>query len=59
MNENQNHEVVEALKSGACNPEFKWKHGADVQAVWRRYGWVPPSETKFKQELFLPENNTK
>lgn len=32
---------------------FKWTSGADVQAVWRKYGWVPPSETRndylFKQ----------
>lgn len=26
--------------------EFKWTPAAatDVSAVWRRYGWVPPSE---------------
>ena len=21
-----------------------WTRGADVQSVWRRYGWVPPTE---------------
>lgn len=25
------------------HPDFKWTAGADVQATWRRYGWVPPS----------------
>ena len=25
---------------------FRWTSGADVQAVWRKYGWVPPSETR-------------
>lgn len=32
---------------------FKWVAGANVQAVWRKYGWVPPSEKRndylFKQ----------
>lgn len=25
---------------------FNYKRGADVQATWRRFGWVPPSEYK-------------
>ena len=32
---------------------FKWVAGANVQAVWRKYGWTPPSEKRndylFKQ----------
>jgi hypothetical protein len=28
------------------HPDFKWTSGADVQATWRKYGWVPPSEMK-------------
>ena len=28
------------------HPDFKWTVGANVQATWRRYGWVPPSETR-------------
>jgi hypothetical protein len=24
--------------------DFKWESGSDVQAVWRKYGWIPPSE---------------
>lgn len=23
---------------------FRWTSGADVQAVWRKHGWQPPSE---------------
>jgi hypothetical protein len=30
----------------AGHPKFVWTTGADVQATWRRYGWVPPSELK-------------
>jgi|APGre2960657404_1045060.scaffolds.fasta_scaffold06397_7 hypothetical protein len=22
---------------------FKYQRGADVQATWRKYGWMPPS----------------
>ncbi len=28
------------------HPDFKWTSGADVQATWKRYGWVPPREGK-------------
>lgn len=24
--------------------EHSWKPGSDVQSLWRRYGWTPPSE---------------
>lgn len=26
------------------HPKFKWTSGADVQTLWRKYGWTPPSE---------------
>jgi hypothetical protein len=28
------------------HPDFKWTSGADVQKLWRKYGWVPPSELR-------------
>lgn len=28
------------------DPRFKPTRGADVQSTWRRFGWVPPSESK-------------
>lgn len=28
------------------HPDFKWTSGADVQAIWRKYGWTPPSESR-------------
>lgn len=24
------------------HPDFKWTSGADVQALWIKYGWTPP-----------------
>jgi hypothetical protein len=26
------------------NSTFKYTPGGNVQAIWRKYGWVPPSE---------------
>ncbi len=26
------------------NKSFKWESGSDVQAIWRKHGWTPPSE---------------
>ena len=41
--------IIEAKKTTPWipvgHPDFKWTSGADVQALWRRYGWTPPSET--------------
>lgn len=28
---------------GVGHPDYKWTSGADVQALWRKYGWTPPS----------------
>jgi hypothetical protein len=24
--------------------DFKWESGSDVQTLWRKHGWTPPSE---------------
>ena len=26
------------------NKDFRWESGSDVQAIWRKFGWTPPSE---------------
>ena len=26
------------------HPDYKWTSGSDVQAIWRKHGWTPPSE---------------
>lgn len=35
--------------------DFKWTSGADVQATWRKHGWVPPSESMTPPPPPLPE----
>lgn len=35
------------------NPLFVWTRGADVQATWRKHGWVPPSEMRQQ----IPDKN--
>lgn len=43
---------VEKLKAPLLDPSFKYISSAatDVQATWRRFGWVPPSEIKARNE---------
>jgi len=31
---------------GVNDATFVYKTGADVQALWRKHGWIPPSELK-------------
>ena len=33
---------------------FEWTSGANVQAVWRRNGWIPPSE--HREDYFFARN---
>ena len=30
----------------APNSQFKYSSGADVQKLWKAYGWIPPSTTR-------------
>ena len=51
---------AEMQKEAYLERRLKWASGSDVQKTWRKYGWVPPSETKFAHigaEL-APQNNT-
>lgn len=32
------------------HPDYVWTPGADVQATWRRFGWVPLEEARAKKE---------
>jgi len=48
--------VVEKEQQRYINPldNFKWVAGADVQAVWRKYGWTPPSE--YRTDFLFRQN---
>ncbi len=39
------------------HPKFKWSSGSDVQALWRKYGWTPPSE-KMTPPPVVPQEPT-
>lgn len=34
--------------------DFKWRPGANVQAIWRKYGWVPPTE--YREDYLFKHN---
>ena len=36
--------MSEKPKLADKNSTFKFTAGSNVQAVWRKHGWVPPSE---------------
>jgi hypothetical protein len=48
-----------------CDPKssFKYTPGGNAQALWRKYGWVPPSEYRddylFKQNREVSEQESK
>jgi len=33
---------------------FKYKPGADCQSIWRKYGWVPPTE--YRNDYLFNQN---
>lgn len=36
------------------NSTFKYTAGGNVQAIWRRYGWTPPSE--YREDYLFKTN---
>ncbi len=36
------------------NSKFVWTTGADVQKIWRKYGWTPPSE--YRNDFLFKKN---
>jgi len=39
---------------GDTHSNFIWTAGADVQKVWRKHGWQPPSE--YRKDFLFPKN---
>ncbi len=33
------------------NPHFVYTKGSNVQAIWRKHGWVPPTEYRNDYEF--------
>ena len=38
------------------NSKFIYQSGADCQKVWRRYGWIPPTEYRTDYEFAKTHN---
>lgn len=36
------------------NSKFVWTTGADVQKIWRKHGWTPPSE--YRNDYLFKKN---
>mgnify|MGYP000476304089 CR=1 FL=1 len=46
MNSNAK-EISLALAAAGKRPgEHQWTPGSDVQSVWKKFGWTPPSQTR-------------
>jgi hypothetical protein len=37
------------------HPDYKWTSGSDVQAIWRKHGWSPPSEKMTPPPVIVKE----
>jgi hypothetical protein len=48
-NQKQEQEFLADQKS-----RFVWTTGSDVQKVWRKHGWLPPSE--YREDFLFSKN---
>jgi hypothetical protein len=48
MNQKHVDEPYVLPAAGKRPGEHDWKPGSDVQSLWRRYGWTPPSQHTHK-----------
>jgi hypothetical protein len=44
MNEKRMNELFPHPAAGKRPGEHDWKPGSDVQSLWKRFGWTPPSQ---------------
>ena len=43
--------MIHHTKVGLMNPYFVYKKGSDVQLLWRKHGWIPPTEYRNDYEF--------
>lgn len=46
MNSNAKEISLALAAAGKRSAEHEWKSGADVQSVWKKFGWTPPSRSR-------------
>ncbi len=46
MARNMNNATLVNPAAGKGPGEHVWTHGADVQSLWKRHGWTPPSKSR-------------
>jgi hypothetical protein len=45
MNSKAKETHLTLVAAGKRPGEHEWKPGADVQSVWKKFGWTPPSRS--------------
>ncbi len=58
MNRNANEINLALAAAGKRAEEHEWKPGADVQSVWKKFGWTPPSRSRIDYSKRNPEAPT-
>ncbi len=46
MNSNAKESRLSLAAAGKRPGEHQWTPGSDVQSVWKKFGWTPPSQTR-------------
>lgn len=46
MNQARNEQSGVPPAAGKRPGDHVWTPGSDVQALWRKYGWTPPSQSR-------------
>ena len=46
MNSNAKNIPADMPATGKRQGEHVWTPGADVQSLWKKFGWTPPSQTR-------------
>ncbi len=46
MKSNAKEISIALAAAGKRQGEHTWTSGSDVQSVWKKFGWTPPSQTR-------------